>query len=268
VHQAHHRRRAEAGAKAVERPGSDAVVKKLAVSFTRCTAESSDSVPVMAMGSPEYLFKNVAMNAPADHERHEQRHGHALGPRSLRAQLRVDPVGPLLHRSDEALQLGRRVGHGLDAVLAGRHQHVDQPLEAVLRDERRVRVRHHVAQHGVREHALHRVVSARTGPAVLRRETRRGSMLCTLGSRVKRSGTVSKSTPPYRDGISVFWERTWALRLARGMVIEGTPAAGSDGLDPTDASRTRVPEPAGSGTIPYAIAVKASGRDGGSWRIR
>jgi hypothetical protein len=52
------------GPKRPSAPGSVAVVKKLAVSFTRCTDEVFDSAPVSAMGRPAYLFMKVAMNAP------------------------------------------------------------------------------------------------------------------------------------------------------------------------------------------------------------
>ncbi len=45
-------------------PGRVAVVKKLAVSLTRCTEDSSDRVPVSAIGKPEYLFIKVATKAP------------------------------------------------------------------------------------------------------------------------------------------------------------------------------------------------------------
>ena len=52
------------GPKRSSAPGRVEVMKKLAVSFTRRAAVSFDSVPVSAMGRAEYLFMNVAMNAP------------------------------------------------------------------------------------------------------------------------------------------------------------------------------------------------------------
>ena len=62
-------------------PGMVVAVKKLAVSKTRLAAASSDSVPVIVIGSAAYLLRKVARNAP----RIAKGVAVAIGIRSVRA---------------------------------------------------------------------------------------------------------------------------------------------------------------------------------------
>ncbi len=86
----------------------------------------------------------------ARNEGGQQRRGDAFLPSAFAYQVEVDPLRGGLHGGDERHELGGRVGYGLDALAAGRLEHVDQLRDAVRGHQCRIGIGDDVAEHGGR----------------------------------------------------------------------------------------------------------------------